>query len=427
DILLVQGPGYFSLDQLLSPERYFPGGLSVMSYHVNNPGSRNVYANQLGNYVGSVNIGSAYIRAESRLTDRLFADIGIRLQSSNELVSNSQYNYIPGLRNPQLTTLDENINNVRFDLLPSINIRYVLARQLFAFASLFRSVNRPQMQQLTKYRDYDALSSLITTGNPVLNTSIIDNYETGIRWLTGSSHIDIGLSGFYKRITEPIENILSFYTPGSLLSTPNNTPTATVSGIHASAKFQVGPSLAEARHFRLTAFLNGVWIQSSVAEGQVKSTLTPVVSKHSLSGSPAYSFNAGLTLYKGRSTQLSIWYNETADYITAVGSGKKYTLPQNGATYTAIPDYRVRGKRFLDFQISQKLWERLGITAGADNILGAKNTMYQDLNGNKRFDQALVVGTSGGNNGFYVTGTDNTVLDIKIPVSGYLTLSYIFK
>lgn len=425
DILFVQGSGFYPLSQLAAAERYYPGGLSVQSYRATNPGSRNVYANQLGNYTGSSNTGAAFVRAEAQLMRRLSADFGLRMETVSQLVSNTQYNYVPGLRHPQMSTLDENLYTANVDVLPSAKLVYTLAQSLHLQASWFLAVVRPELQELTKYREYDGLSSMITMGNPALRSSGVMNYSASIVWLPSSRvHLEVG--GFHKRIVEPIEYILTSYTPGAMLSTATNMSAAIVKGITSYASAQIGNQEPGHHPFGLTMFVSANITSSTVHGGPARSFLTPSITEHSLSGTPAFTVNAGVQFYPFAHTQLALWYNRIGESVSMVGSGDLRSI--GTGKYLTIPNYRVGEREQLDVQITQKLFhQRLALSAGINNVTDGRYIQYQDLNGNGRFDNPITLKNGLLAGGLYTGGTDNTVLSVRFGQTYLLTASYLFK
>ena len=101
----------------------------------------------------------------------------------------------------------------------------------------------------------------------------------------------------------------------------------------------------------------------------------------------------------------------------------------NGKKISTIPDYRVRGREQLDLQVSQKIYKgKIQIILGVNNLSNSGQIIYQDLNGNKKFDGPLTLRNSQeGKGGYYQSGTDNTVVNIKPQRTFYFTISYLFK
>ncbi|MBC7914693.1 MAG: TonB-dependent receptor, partial [Pyrinomonadaceae bacterium] len=429
DLLLVTGKEFTTLENLLAAERYYSGGLSLTSYYTKDPGLNDAKApqNSSGNYTASSNIGASYLKLETKLLKGLSANIGIRLESSSNLVSNIQYNYLKGFKHPQLFTLNKNTRIIEFNFLPSLHVKYQPIDALQLFAGYFKSLNRPQLQELSPSRYYDAASFTVKEGNPVLVNTEIDNADLGVI-LNLKKGTSLTLSGFYKKVYEPIENLIYPYstTKGTYLSRPYNVPPATIKGIEMAFKSKLNfitPALNN-----LSCFANTTILRSKVETGFIRNGTAPDIPEHSLSGSPDYAVNAGITLQEPGLPELSVLFNTTADYISAVGTGAISDL-LNENSVQAIPDYRVKGRDQLDLQISQKFFKsRIQVILGVNNLLNAPYIVYQDLNGNRKFDEPLQLkANANGQLGYYQSGTDNTVVSIKPQRLYYLTVSYVFN
>jgi TonB-dependent receptor len=433
DLFLVSGNGYYTPDNLLAPERYYPGGLKVTNFYEKyiTSGSQvvpdHITVKNRGNYTASSNIGAAYIMLANRLTQTLSVDWGIRVESASNLVSATQYNFFETYKNPQLGTLDENDHVISFDFLPSVTLQYRPIQPVQLHASFFKTVNRPGLQELARYRIYDPLSFVVTTGNTLLNSTDVRNYEVGVDLLKGTA-AHFAVSGFYKEIDQPIEYMLTGYAnaTGNLLRMPHNTPPATVRGLTATVNTNLSfigdrPFL---KHISLVG--NGTWLRSKVQAGSVRSGTTPEVKEHTLSGSPGYTINAGLVVQYPRYPYVTILYNRTDDYLTAIGSGRSYLA--NHGEVRAIPDYRVKGRDQLDIQLSQQFFKsKWQLIAGVTNLTNSSYIQYQDLDGNKKFDSPLKLNNRNNTGGFFESGVDNTVISITPQRTYYITVSYLFK
>jgi outer membrane receptor protein involved in Fe transport len=240
----------------------------------------------------------------------------------------------------------------------------------------------------------------------------------------------LSITGFLKRIDQPIENILFRYSDqkqNNILNAPYNTAPTDVKGITASFRTSLGFISDDASLLRdLTFFAGGTWQRARVPAGPIKTTITPFVPEHTLSGSPDYIINAGLTLQHAHFPAVTILYNRMADYITAVGSAPLIYL-ENKHSVSSVPDYRLKGRDQLDLQASHKFMnERIQLIAGVNNLTNSAYIQYQDLNGNKKFDKPLSLTIRDNGGGYYNSGVDNTVLSIKPQRTYYLTVSYLF-
>lgn len=427
-LYLTKGPGYFPLNELLAPERYYPGGLTVQNYYINASANRNfIYENGRADYQASANLGAAYIRLENHFTKRLFLDWGLRLESNGQLVSNIQYVYSEGFKNPVISPIDENTRTISTSLLPSATLAYEPVDRVRIHATYFKTINRPELQDLTKYRHYDALSFMVRTGSPFLTDTHIDNYDAGISFLA-TSGTSFSVSGFYKKLDQPVGYIISGYNGslGNMLSTPYNLPSAKVRGLTADLKIRLDILSSAAPWLScFSLFASGTWLNSTVSAGPIRNA--GKANEHTLSGSPDYTVNGGLIIQHPRLPMVTILYNRIGDYITASGSGTQLKLPGGGSVLTT-PDYRVKDRDNLDIQVAQKFWRsRIQLIAGVNNVTNSAYIAYQDLNGNKKFDKPLSLTIQNNSGGFYNGGVDNTVRSIKPQRTYYLTVSYLLK
>lgn len=429
DLLLVQGKGYYTLSELLAPERYYPGGLNVYSFYVNQRvGTENFLAanqNVKASYSASANTGAAYLKLDGRVLSNLLLQLGARVESASTLASDIFYVYLPGFRNPQFLPNYENTRVNSTFILPAANVTFKPGKNVHLVAGYFKTLNRPQLQELVAHAYYDAASFMVKTGNPLLGTAQIDHVNAGVNFII-NSFSNIVASAFYKKIDQPIEYMLSNYSAGTLLSTPHNMPPAELNGLEASLRLNLG-FLKTKWLTPVSIFANGNYTQSKVQAGPIRSFSTPEVDWHQLSGSPDYTINTGIVIQQPGIPEITFMYSRTGDYIMALGSGKKYSLT-NGKLISAIPDYWVKGREQMDIQVAQKLFKnKLQVIAGVNNLLKDNYIVYQDLNGNKKFDEALVLQNINGQGGIYKSGTDNTVSNFKMPRSYYVTLSWVFK
>ena len=278
DLLLTQGPGYVTADKLLAPERYYPGGLSVASYYVNG------YANPTiiqpayrGNYTASSSLGAAYFQLDTRISQAIALRLSARAETDNQLASNIYYNYSTGFKNSQQIALDENTRIAGFYFLPSASLVYSPVKQFQLFGAYFKTLNRPQLQELSMYSYYDSGSFMVKTGNPLLSTASIDNYNAGIKLLP-NPFSTLTVAAFYKKISQPVEYIVSNYNNGTMLLTPHNTPSAEVKGLDASLNIKLN-FINNPWASGISVFAGGNITSSTAAAGPVRSSATPMVNR----------------------------------------------------------------------------------------------------------------------------------------------------
>ncbi len=97
-------------------------------------------------------------------------------------------------------------NLVNRDALPSVNLIYALnSRQNLRFG-YGRTVNRPDFRELSPFEFTNVVGGYSTVGNPELRRATIDNVDARWEWFLGGNQV-IAASYFYKRFTDPIEQI----------------------------------------------------------------------------------------------------------------------------------------------------------------------------------------------------------------------------
>lgn len=224
-LLSQQDPGFYPIDQLIASDHYYPQGLRVTNFYNKIRATEldraifNSVQSNLGNYTGTSNTGAAFIKLTNRLTQQIKLDWGIRLESFNQLVSNVQYEYQESLKDAQLYTISLNSRTEKFNVLPHAKLVYAPIQPVQVFAAFSKTVHRPQLQELVNYRVYHPSSFLVQQGNPILENTGIDHYTAGINWIPKAlSRVTIG--GYYKKIERPVENVITNYFTGNLLSTP---------------------------------------------------------------------------------------------------------------------------------------------------------------------------------------------------------------
>ncbi|MGI8952447.1 MAG: TonB-dependent receptor domain-containing protein [Chitinophagaceae bacterium] len=113
------------------------------------------------------------------------------------------------------------------DLLPSAMIKFKLNAKTNLRASYYKSISRPNYYELVPYTirgiNYDEV------GNPYLQHTVADNFDLRYEYFPRDEE-QLFVSGFYKRLKNPIENTLIDLSGGQLVFTPQNFADATIIG-----------------------------------------------------------------------------------------------------------------------------------------------------------------------------------------------------
>lgn len=416
---------------LLEAGQFFPGGVQAEEYYTKAISGSGFFQisdlqeDNLGNYTGSLNNGASYLQYSGYPVRNLALDLGVRVESSSQLVSSTEYSYFEAFRNYRLTTLNENATVSRFDLLPAVRLRFEPARGLIMHAGYIETVNRPQMQELSAYRYYDPGTFTVFKGNPFLESTKVRNITVGADWRFHAGTV-LSVEAFQRRIDQPIEQVVSRFAGmrGVFFVTPHNMPQARVNGVKADIELPFSRRSRSVWSF-VSVQAGGVLSNSEVDAGPLRSGLTPVVPTHRLSGTPDYTAHAGLVIRHPDGFGFSAVYQAIGNRLFAVGSGG--TVQENGAdAVLLIPHYQEKERSEVNVQASYGFFRRrMSVIVGAENLFRTPYILYQDLNGDGKMGSPLVIEptTAGGN---YVSGEDNVVRRVDQTPRIYFRLSCMF-
>lgn len=418
DLLLYSGGGFTQKAQLLDPARYYPGGLSVIEFYSKQVGPTgffapsDIHSDNLGNFSGSSNIGAAFLQIQMPVVKALNLEAGIRLETSSQLTNSIEYQYFENFRSANRIALNQNIYINRTDFLPHLRLGYRFLNKLTGSAAYFRSLIRPTNRELSSYASYDPIGFTVENGNPLLDASLVDNVTANLQYeLPDAGFFQVGI--FYKKLYQPLEYLVDPYANsiGTLSKAAFNMPEAVVYGLNGSLFIRIFPrqtNWLNGFHFSASASFN----YSQVDSGVIKKAATRPLRAHRLSGIAPFSYQLVLQYAWRRLPTLMASYSVQGDRLYAVG--REY-------------DYLMKGMPLLSLQVRQKLLKsRLAIGIGVSNLLAADYVIFQDLNGNRKYDTGLTIERIGNSGGRILSGEDLDQIKIAGQVQLFANLSYSF-
>jgi len=119
-----------------------------------------------------------------------------------------QFSVLPGLRTEHVELDSEDgasnkASRSMTDFNPAISFLYQPDKDLAFRLAFSRTVNRPQFDQLSPYRDINNDDEEVTIGNPNLDPARSWNFDLGADWRTGG--LFLGTNLFYKKISDVIQ------------------------------------------------------------------------------------------------------------------------------------------------------------------------------------------------------------------------------
>lgn len=151
-------------------------------------------------YQAEMDVYGGYMMVDLNLGPKLRIVAGVRVEDANVGVITVDP-LIPNAR-PSTATL------VNRDALPGFNIIYALTKRSNLRGGYSRTVNRPDFRELSPFEFTNIVGGYSTVGNPNLTRALIDNYDIRYEFFPGGNQV-IAASYFYKKFTDPIEQIYS--------------------------------------------------------------------------------------------------------------------------------------------------------------------------------------------------------------------------
>ncbi|MDR2382816.1 MAG: TonB-dependent receptor [Prevotellaceae bacterium] len=286
-----------------------------------------------------------------------------------------------------LTT--NNINE--FDLLPSVNLVYAFSERHQLRAAYGRSVNRPELRELSPsvYYDFDLFSEI--SGNENLQTAKIDNLDLRYEFYPALGET-VSLGVFYKYFRNPVEWTF-IDMGGSLRYSYENAKEAVSLGVELDMRKKL--DFIGLPNFSVIA--NAALIASKVhfAPGEIVSE-----PDRAMQGQSPYVINAGLHYSSEKAgLNISALYNRIGERI--VGLGKSNVPDQN--INDMVPDSYEMPRNALDLSIIKKIGKRFEIRCSVRDILAEDivfkqfpkfekdNVIHKREQTTKRFNQGRFV------------------------------------
>jgi TonB-dependent receptor len=160
--------------------------------------------------------------------------------------------------------LKENPTNV--DILPSLNLTYLLNENTNIRIAFSQTVNRPELRELAPFAYYDFNTQTSIYGNPKLKRALIKNYDVRFEVFPNPGEI-ISFSVFFKNMADAIEQVV---VPGSALGadrTYDNATSATNEGYEFEFRTSLGHLTEHLAPFALTGNYTKVRSKVNVLSG----------------------------------------------------------------------------------------------------------------------------------------------------------------
>ncbi|GHT47412.1 outer membrane protein [Bacteroidia bacterium] len=301
------------------------------------------------NYSADVWHGAGYAALEIPL-NKVTVYAGVRLESHHTKLTRDRSD-APDL----ILMTSKNINDLNW--LPSANLTYKFTEKHQLRVAYGRSLNRPELRELspTVYFDFDLFSEI--GGNENLKTASIDNFDLRYEFYPNFGET-VSLGVFYKHFKNPIEWTF-IDMGGSLRYNYENADRAESVGIELDVRKKLD-------FIGLPGF--SLIMNAALIDSKVHFKTGEIVSEpdREMQGQSPYIINTGLYYQSEKhGLNLSLLYNRIGKRI--VGLGKSNSIETN--INTLIPDSYEMPRNVFDFTISKNIGKRFEIRCSVKDIL----------------------------------------------------------
>ncbi len=338
-------------------EEYFNSENMIVGQSNTGLGGQGEFINVIDNteiknqYNAEQKILSSYIMSKLNPTDILEITFGARFENSKILAMSSDAEQDIG-----------RLNNS--DILPALNAKYNLDENSFLRISFTKTLARPSFREIAPISWYDFETTFQFIGNPNLKRTLINNLDLRLeRYLLGAGIASI--SGFYKKFTNPIEQVMNPQAQNIELSW-RNVDQALLFGFEFEFKKKI---LLKKERILYLGF-NASYIKSQTKIDSQELELIQALDPNHSDTRPMFGQSPYIINFYSQ-YQFNKWTSSANFNI----SGKNIVIVQKGAV-----DVYQAPQPFLNLKINRKISDKSNISLSARNLLSAKNRWYYPFN-----------------------------------------------
>ena len=310
--------------------------------------------NPIDAYKASNALAAGYLMAELPF-GKFDINIGVRVEH-NILELNANDNTKP-----------IQVNNPVTSVLPSLNVGYNFSEKALVRFAYSRTVNRPEFREIAPFLFYDFENDAGRVGNTELKTAVIDNLDVRYEFYPSKGET-MSLGAFYKKFTNPIENV-TILTSEQPLFNYANASNAFNYGIETEIRKNLKGVFNTIFTDRLSVNLNASYIISKVDLG---AAVTSQTQTRALQGQSPYIINAAIGYTDEKDFSVNVIYNRFGDRIFSVGD-------------KVFPAIYELSRNSVDMTISKKI-KNTKFKLGVQDLLNAAFRFYEDTNRDEKID-----------------------------------------
>lgn len=310
------------------------------------------------NYTARENITGGYVMADYKLTDKLLAIVGVRIENTSIKYSGFELDEDNEEAKPTAET-SKNYTNI----LPGAHLKYNFNDNSILRFAWTNTLARPNYFDLVPYANFSPDNMTLIEGNSELKATTAMNFDLMYENYFKSIGV-ISVGGFYKDISNFIYSrtdlnvIHPQYGQLQSLTRPENGGTADVYGFEVAVQRQLD---------FLPGFLKGfgVYLNYTFTESSTTGIQERENDDLRLTGTAKNMFNASLS-YETKKLVVRTSLNFASDYIDLIGG-------------TAFNDIYYDKQTFVDVNASYAITPKWRIYAEANNLTNQPLRYYQGI------------------------------------------------
>jgi TonB-dependent receptor len=226
-------------------------------------------------------------------------------------------------------------------------------------AAYAKTLARPEIREVAPFSYFDFLTYELVEGNPDLKRSLISNFDLRIEFYPTNLEL-LAISGFYKKLSNPIEQVLIAASAFQPMRSYENAKEATNYGVEIEAKKKLGFIASIFENFNFVGNISFIHSEINLNGGNGFQ-----VAKRPLQGQADYISNFGL-YYEDLEGKFSasLIYNKVGQKISRVG-------------FANLGDIIELPRDQVDLSLSTKLVKHLTLKLTAKDLLNQDQKSIQ--------------------------------------------------
>lgn len=315
-------------------------------------------------YTAASTLHAGFIMFDTKIRRKLRVVGGVRVESYKQVFNYTEFG----------TNVNRQIDTTVVDPLPSLTFIYSLNRNTNIRLSYGRTVSRPEFRELAPFAFYNFALDNILSGNPYLKRATIDNLDARFEYYPGQGQL-FTFSTFYKNFDNPIELVNRAGVSGAAELYYTNIPNVVNYGFETEyrVKLDIFSKNKESKVWsNTTLYTNFALIRSKADISQINGAIG---TSRPLQGQSPYIVNAGFQYeHPEKAWSVTASYNVIGARIFIVGN-------------TQEPDVWENSRSVIDLQFVKTFKDKFELKLNLRDVLAQDLIFFQDLNGNRKFDE----------------------------------------